>query len=60
MKGHDPIEDEFKLYSLEEFVETAKSELDTYKEEFKDANDFQRGSHTWDEWFASFKRYMSW
>lgn len=60
MKDHNPIEDELKQYSLEEFIETAKAELDKYQEEFKGANDFQKGKHTWNEWPAAFARYMSW
>lgn len=58
--NHDPIKDEKKLYTLAEFIDIAKHEIDLYNFEFNDQNDFHRQSHTWNEWFTSFHQYMSW
>lgn len=59
-KNYNPIEDEKKEFSLEEFKELAKAELDKYAATFEGQNDFHKGKHTWGEWFSSFHRYMSW
>ena len=59
---YDPIDDEKKEFTLEEFIETAKEELDSYKKTWAgpNTNDFHQGKHTWQEWFNTFHRYMSW
>ncbi len=59
-EDYDPIKDEKKLFSLDEFVNLAKSELDKYNETWKDVNEFHKGKHTWSEWFNGFLQYMSW
>lgn len=58
--SHHPIDDENKQYTLEAFIATAKKELDDYERQFAGGNEYHRGAHTWDEWMATFKRYMSW
>ena len=55
--SHNPVDDEYKQYTLAEFVEVAKKELDDYQSQ---SNDAHVTTHTWDEWMGSFKRYMSW
>lgn len=57
---YDPIKDEKKPFTLEEFTATAKKELDQYTATFKDANDYHKQPHTWNEWWKSFHEYMSW
>lgn len=59
---HDPIDDEKKHYTLEEFIAVAKEELDSYQKEWSGtkANLYHRQSHTWQEWWETFHRYMSW
>lgn len=59
---YDPFDDEKKQFTLKEFIATAKEELDAYEKEWSppDTNDFHEGKHTWDEWFSTFHRYMSW
>lgn len=58
-KGHNMYEDENKEYSLEEFVEAAKAELDGFLEASKDINDFHRGKHKWLEWWKDYNNYAS-
>lgn len=58
----NPIKDEKKVFSLEEFITLAKEELDEYQEEWSgpNSNDFHDQPHTWDEWWNAFHRYISW
>lgn len=60
--GYDPFDDENKQMTLEEFVTAAKEELDKYKKEWSppNSNEYHEGAHTWNEWFSTFHRYMSW
>jgi len=60
MADFNPIRDEKKQLTLEEFTEIATSELDKYQKEFAGSNEFHNTSHTWSEWFSAFHRYMSW
>lgn len=57
---YDPIADEKKEFSLAEFVAVAKEELDKYEKEWKDTNTYHKKPHTWNEWWGTFHRYMSW
>lgn len=57
---YNPIRDEHKEFTHEEWISVAKDALDEYSTSLKNANDFQKGKHTFDTWMASFKRYMSW
>ncbi len=58
--GYDPIKDEKREFSFEEFVETASHELQQYKVALGGQNDFTRGKHTWNVWFRQFHEFMSW
>ncbi len=58
--GYDPIKDEKKEFTLDEFVALSKAEIDGYANTFRGENDFHKAKHTWDEWFRSFHQYMSW
>lgn len=51
--------DELKTYSLEEFVDMAKAELELYRKEWKDSNEFHRQPHTVQEWLRSLSNYFS-
>ena len=60
---YNPMKDEKTEYTLAEFVSVAKEELDNYEKEWSPpnaTNDHHTGKHTWDEWFGTFLRYMSW
>lgn len=58
--SYDPIEDEKKEFTLEEWVDLIKDELDSYVKVWKDQNEFHMGKHTWTVWLNSFIQYMSW
>ncbi len=58
--GYDPIKDEKKEFTLDEFVTLSKWEIGGYANTFRGENDFHKMKHTWDEWFRSFHQYMSW
>ena len=59
--GYDPIRDEKKPYTFEEFITEAKACLDDYREIWREEpNEYHAGSHTFDEWMATFGRWMSW
>lgn len=60
--GYDPFDDEKKQMTLKEFIANAKEELDKYEDTWSppNSNDFHEGTHTWNEWYNSFHRYMSW
>lgn len=57
---HDPIDDTKKAYTLKEFVEVCKEELDAWLRTMDSQNDWVRQSHTWNEWLSEFIKYMSW
>ena len=56
----DPIRDEKKEFTLEEWVNLVQNELRAYHEEWEDSNEFHKKKHTWAEWHNAFVRYMSW
>ena len=58
--GYDPVRDEKKEFSMEEFLSLARQELGEYVSVLGGQNDFTRGRHTWGEWFKQFHEYMSW
>lgn len=58
--SYDPIRDEFKEFTLAEWLQVLQHELNTYVKEFEGTTDFYRGKHTWSEWLTAFNRYMSW
>lgn len=58
--GYDPIEDEKKEFSLDEFASAAMHEISEYAETWRGVNPFHLAKHTWDEWFQSFRGYMFW
>jgi hypothetical protein len=58
--GYDPIKDEKKEFTLEEFTSVAMLEVADYAETWRGVNPFHLAKHTWDEWFRSFREYMSW
>lgn len=57
---YDPINDEQKLFTLREWTEVFKAELDLHLKEWENKNAFFQEPHTWREWLNSFIRYMSW
>lgn len=57
---YDPIKDEKKEFTLEEWADTLIAEIRRYVQQWKDANEFHKEKHTWTEWAKSFWRYMSW
>ncbi len=58
---HDPIADEAKLYTLDEFIKVARNELAYYHEEWtKETNEYHQASHTYQEWYGSYHRWSSW
>ncbi len=59
-RGYDPVGDEKKELSLEEFAAAAKVELGDYVEVWRGENEFHSGKHTWEEWMRTFLQYMSW
>lgn len=58
--SHNPILDDKRQYILEQFIATAKAELDEYQKTWTDSNEYHRQPHTWNEWWKTFHRYMSW
>lgn len=58
--NYDPVEDENKQFTFEEWAELAKAEIDTYVKVCRDQNDFYKKPNTWREWMNSFINYMSW
>lgn len=58
--SYDPIEDEKKEFSLEEWAEAIKAEIDDYVKTWKDQNEFHQGKHTWTQWLNAFIQYISW
>jgi hypothetical protein len=56
----DPVNDELRLYTLDEWMETLCHEARHYAETMRGQNDFMKQPHTWNEWTATFGRYMSW
>jgi hypothetical protein len=58
--GYDPIQDEKKEFTLDEFTSVAMVEVAEYAETWRGENPFHLAKHTWDEWFRSFREYMSW
>ena len=58
--GYDPIKDEKKEFTLDEFLHVSRVELSAYADTFRGQNDFHKEKHTWNEWFRSFHEYMSW
>ncbi len=59
---YDPLKDEKKEFSLKDWADSAKEEIDSYVKDWEepDSNDFHRQKHTWSEWMNAFMRYMSW
>lgn len=56
---YDPINDEKTPYSIREFEQIALDCLKDWANEFDGANPFTQEKHTFDEWMAHFKRFMS-
>ena len=57
---YDPIVDEKKPFTLNEWAASCKSEIDKYLVVFgENPNEFHSSSHSWDEWSKSFWHYMS-
>lgn len=57
------MKDEKTEYTLAEFVAVAKEELDNYEKEWSPpsaTNEYHISKHTWDDWFNTFLRYMTW
>jgi len=59
-EGYDPVRDEKKEFTLDEFTSVAMLEVANYAETWRGVNPFHLAKHTWDEWFRSFREYMSW
>ena len=57
---YDPIGDEHKLFTLDEWVDTLCSEVRHYGIEWRGSNRYHVEKHTWSEWMGTFARYMSW
>jgi hypothetical protein len=57
---YDPIEDEKKEFTLQEFSQILQDAAKDYEEVFDGANDFTKGKHTYNAWMAAFRGYMSW
>ncbi len=59
--NYDPLRDEFKKYTREEFKQILHELADDYEESFRGSlNEFQSNSNTFNEWLASFRRWISW
>ncbi len=58
--GYDPIRDEKREFTLDEFLHVSIVELKGYADTFRDQNEFTRGKHTWNVWFRQFHEFMSW
>ncbi len=59
--SYDPIEDENKQFTLKEFAKELRDAADQFEKDFdhERASEFMRTPHTWQEWTASFHRWMS-
>lgn len=55
---YNPIEDENKKFTLREWVELLKNELDVYLEEWEGAHSGE--ASTYSQWMNLFIRLMSW
>lgn len=51
-----------KKYTLHEFVQQAKADLDAYEQDWsgKDTNEYHQSSHGWVDWWRTFSGYFSW
>jgi hypothetical protein len=60
--SYDPINDEKKPFTQEEWATELKEAVDDYVKTFskEPVNTFHGQTHTFNEWMASFHRYMSW
>lgn len=56
---YDVIRDEHKLLSMREFADILKEMADEYVEALAGQNDFTNANHTFGEWSAAFKRFIS-
>lgn len=56
----DPIKDEDKPMSLQEWAKEAKDAIDEYVSTFDSGNEFHKKPHPWKEWMNSFIRWSSW
>ncbi len=56
----DPIRDEKKQYTMEQFLQIMKELTKDLGGDPADHNDWQKQPHTFDEWFGSFVRWKSW
>jgi len=57
---YDPIDDENRQFSLDQFIASATAELHAYLQTWVGKNEWHQATHTWREWFTSFHEYMSW
>lgn len=60
--SYDPINDEKKEFSFEEWQKELADAVAEYKKAFVDEPyaDFFKKPHTWREWMNSFIEFMSW
>jgi len=60
--SYDPITEEKKPFTQEEWAAELKEAVDEYVKAFskEPRNAFHSQPHTFDEWLMSFHRYMSW
>jgi hypothetical protein len=61
---HDPVGDDARPLTREEFVRACATALFDYDDTFKvvdaETNPFQNTPHTFNEWLTSFRGYISW
>ena len=58
---YDPIRDEHRQFTFDEFIGAAKEALDEYHTTFSERkNEYHSQTHTWSEWFNTFIGYVSW
>ncbi len=57
---YDPIKDEKKPMTLQQWVQEMKDAVDEYATTFDDGNEFHKNEHCWSEWMSSFIRWASW
>lgn len=57
---YDPVQDDKKSFTMKEFAQILKDSVDEYVKDLDGANDFTKNKHTFNEWMATFHRFMSW
>lgn len=58
VRDYDPIDKEKQLYTMEEFVATARAEITTWFHLFEKNHKDEK--QTWSQWMNDFIGYMSW